>query len=218
MNSIPSCSASGDDLFLVASSFEPRSLKATTLLTREAVRRAIVFNYGDTLDTVMGRYNTMAIRKRLVDIGTQSIDVAPCMFSDPHSVVRVLEALRRTESWISQVDTVTIDISCFTKLHLLLLLQFLQDVIRPRKLRICYTEPLVYATDFGKELSYGIQRSVYLPYRPARHRSQALGLVAFLDMKDSASNAYCRSLNRIFALSYLVSQDSRQTSKAIVGE
>lgn len=180
VTSISSAGASGDDLFLVASSFEPRCVKASTLLANQAVKRAVVFNYRDTLDTVMGRYNSRRIRQALRDIGACSVNVVPCMFSDPYSVIRVLKTLGRQEKWISDVDTVTVDITCFTKLHLLLLLQFLHEEINPRTLRICYTEPLVYATDFGKELSYGIERSVYLPYRPAPHRSQSVGLVAFL--------------------------------------
>ena len=75
---------------------------------------------------------------------------------------------------------VTIDATCFTKIHLLLLLQYLHMELGTRRVRVCYTEPLSYATAFGRALSYGIERTVYLPYQPARHESTGVGLVAFL--------------------------------------
>ena len=72
------------------------------------------------------------------------------------------------------------DVTCFTKLHLLLLLRYLHSNLRVETIRICYTEPLAYATAFGRQLSYGVRRTVYLPYQLKEHRSSRVGLIAFL--------------------------------------
>ena len=74
---------SADDagLFLVAGSFEPRSVRATGLLDGN-VDRAVVFNYDDTLDTETGRRNTRQIEARL-HRHSQSVDVLRCQVAGP---------------------------------------------------------------------------------------------------------------------------------------
>lgn len=168
------------DLFVVANSFEPRSVRATSLVEGEAFNRAVIFNYEDTLDTIIGRYNVTQIRAHLAARHITRTDILPCKFSDPYSAIAVFDAFATAEGLRNTVRSVTIDTTCFTKIHLLLLLQYLEDSLGAMELDICYTEPLSYATDFGKQLSYGVDRTVYLPYQPAGHRSKGIGLVAFL--------------------------------------
>ena len=171
---------SGDDagLFLVAGSFEPRSVRATGLLDGN-VDRAVVFNYDDTLDTETGRRNTRQIEARL-HRHSQSVDVLRCQVADPFSVVRAFHTYVTRERLVGAVRSVVLDATCFTKLHLLLLLRFLRDWLGVEATRICYTKPLLYATAFGKELSYGIRKTVYLPYRGTEQAGAGTGLIALL--------------------------------------
>lgn len=167
-------------LYIVAGSFEPRSVRATELLPSGALQDAVVFSYEDTLDSVMGRYHSMKIRQALDATGVPDVNVLRCRFADPFSMVREFHAYIRTKEFRSRLDTVTIDCTCITKLHLLLLLQYLYEKMHILTVNILYTEPLAYATAFGKQLSYGIDRTVYLPYQPRTQRSSGVGLVAFL--------------------------------------
>lgn len=168
------------DLYMVASSFEPRSVRATGMIETGAFRRAVVFNYQDTLDTVLGQENARQIRVELDRAGVSAIDVLPCRFSDPYGAVRIFSMFLAKTKLAGKVRSVCVDITCFTKLHLLTLLRYLDVEMGADIVRVCYTEPLSYATAFGKALSYGIERTVYLPYHPKVHRSQRIGLVAFL--------------------------------------
>ena len=170
----------GDDaeLFLVAGSFEPRSVRAARLLDGN-VDRAVVFTYDDTLDIESGRRNTREIGLCLRG-KSRALDVLHCQVGDPYSVVGAFHTYVTRERLVGAVRTVILDATCFTKLHLLLLLRFLSDWLGVEVTRICYTKPLVYATAFGKELSYGIRKTVYLPYRGTERGGPGTGLIAFL--------------------------------------
>jgi len=169
----------GDDtaLFLVAGSFEPRSVRATRLLDSN-FDRAVVFTYDDTLDTESGRRNTREIEACLRG-KSRLVDVLHCRVGDPFSVVGAFHTFVTRERLVGAVRSVVLDATCFTKLHLLLL-RFLSDWFGFEVVRICYTKPLVYATAFGKQLSYGIRKTVYLPYRGAERSGGRTGLIALL--------------------------------------
>lgn len=168
------------ELFLVASSFEPRSLRVAEIVARETFAHAIVFDYEDTLDTVMGRHHAHRIRRILVDGKAEKVDVLPCAHSNPFSTIRGLDSFLRRGGLGFTVNTVTIDATCFTKLHLLMLLRYLHADLQLRSIRVCYTEPMAYATAFGRQLSYGVRRTVYLPYQLNGHRTGRIALIAFL--------------------------------------
>ena len=167
-----------NDTYIVASSFEPRSVHATSLVAPNAFGRAIVFSYHDTLDSVLGRENMRQIRKLLIAANIPC-DVLPCLFSEPYSAVRIFDRFLRDRD-LADLGTIFMDITCFTKLHLLTLLQYLETRNIALSLRIIYTEPLSYGTAQGKPLSYGIEKAVYLPYRSAPQNTNRVGLVAFL--------------------------------------
>ena len=180
LNPVDRINVSGDDagLFLVAGSFEPRSVRTMELLDGD-IDRAVVFTYDDTLDTETGRRNTRQIEARLRS-KSQSVDVLHCQVAHPYSVVRALHTYVTQERLVGNVRSVDLDATCFTKLHLLLLLRFLRDWLGVEIARIYYTKPLVYATAFGKELSYGIRKTVYLPYRGTERAGTGTGLIALL--------------------------------------
>ena len=167
-------------IYLVAGSFEPRSVRATRLLTAGAFADSVIFNYEDTLDSAMGRHHVEQLKAVLQDKTARPPFVLRCSFADPYSVVRSFATLLSTEHSLDQKPTFTLDATCFTKLHLLLLLKYIADHYDSDAVRVCYTEPLNYATAFNRQLSYGIDRTVYLPYQVAKHSSKGVGLVAFL--------------------------------------
>ena len=166
------------ELFLVAGSFEPRSVRATSLLDG-SVDRAVVFTYDDTVDIESGRRNTREIEDYLRG-KSRAKNVLRCKVGDPFSVIRAFHTYVTQEQLVGTVRSVLLDATCFTKLHLLLLLRFLSDWLRVDVTRICYTKPLLYATAFGKQLSYGIRETVYLPYRGTERAGAGTGLIAFL--------------------------------------
>ena len=168
------------EAFLVASSFEPRSLRATELVKRGSFAQAVVFDYEDTLDTVMGRHHRQSIRRLLRDGRAERVQVLPCNYANPFSTVRGFNGFIEEGGLDPSIRSVTVDATCFTKLHLLLLLRYLHAECGLETIRICYTEPLAYATAFGRQLSYGVRRTVYLPYKLRPHRSSRVGLIAFL--------------------------------------
>lgn len=168
----------GKNVFFVASSFEPRSTKCVSLIESGAFSEAIVFNYQDTLDSAIGRFNAEMIRETLYAAVTNDTYVLPCSFSKPYSVIRALVAFLKMRPL--NIDTATIDITCFTKLHLLLLLRYLHDDMGVATTKVCYTEPLTYATAYGKKLSYGTTETLSLPYKSGARRTNRVALMAFM--------------------------------------
>ena len=169
-----------DDLFLVAASFEPRSIKASSLLTKNSVKKAVIFQYEDTLDSTLGVINTRKLKDLLKSAGVKKKDVLSCNFKDIYSVNKQFLLWLKNNPINTNHPNISIDITCFTKLHLLLLLKLLNESIPNVRLRIIYTEPLSYATAFGKTLSHGILDTVYLPFQSGRSTTDLSALILFL--------------------------------------
>ena len=167
-------------VYLVAGSFEPRSVRTTALVSRGAFAVSVIFNYEDTLDSAMGRHHVERLKTVLEEKTGRPPYVLQCSFADPYSVVRSFGALLSTDGWFDRQPRFTVDATCFTKIHLLLLLKYIADRYGADRVRVCYTEPLTYATAFNRHLSYGIDRTIYVPYQVAKHSAKGVGLVAFL--------------------------------------
>lgn len=172
--------AAGDGVYMVAGSFEPRSVRATSFLPSGEFQTAVIFNYEDAHSSAMGRHHVTLMRSDLKQKRIDNVLMLGCQFDDPFAITHALRTLVVSGAVNLPMTSVTIDVTCFTKLHLLLLLQYLEDECGTLEIKVLYTEPLSYATAFGRQLSYGIHRTVYLPYRPCLHRSMGVGLVAFL--------------------------------------
>ena len=142
-------------VYLVAGSFEPRCVRTTSLLSRGAFAGSVIFNYEDTLDSAMGRHHVERLKAVLEEKTGRPPYVLRCSFADPYSVVRSFGALLSTEQWFGQDPVFTLDATCFTKIHLLLLLKYIAERYGygSGPVRVCYTEPLTYATAFGRHLS-----------------------------------------------------------------
>lgn len=168
------------ELYVAASSFEPRCTRTSSLLRGSRFQHGLIFQYEDTLDNLAGRHNLQEMRRKLFPELATTLDILPCRFGDPYSAVRVLNQFLEYKGVSLTIDGITIDITCFTKIHLLLLLRYFKSVLHLDEIRICYTEPLSYASSFGRQLSYGIDRTVYVPYQTVGRRTRNIGLVAFL--------------------------------------
>jgi len=173
-----------DVLFLVASSFEPRSVRAANLLKEGSSRYSVIFQYEDTLDSTVGIFNYNGLKKQLQKSGIEPPDNLLCKFSEPYSALQQLDLWFENHPAIPEKLVVTIDITCFTKLHLLLLLEYIESRFPQCRIRILYTEPLSYATAFGRSLSYGIRDVIYLPLNSGNSVGERSALIIFLGHEE----------------------------------
>lgn len=169
-----------EDLFLAATSFEPRSMNLGSLWKHESVERSLVFRYADTLDIELGRRHTEQL-VGLLKSKSRQFEVIDCSFSDPYSVVRGLLYWRKEKRLEGEsIKSITIDITCFTKLQLLLLLRTLRAEFSGAQIRITYTEPRLYASSYRRPLSYGVANTFYIPYVTPRVPAGQSALFLFL--------------------------------------
>lgn len=153
-----------DDLFICASSFEDRSRRAAELLSPQyRTKQALVVFYRDTLNHEKGKKNLECI-DRCLKKHASKIDGIICDFRNTYSLISELERKENEGKLILQSKFITIDITCFTKLHLLLLLRYLSWKTKA-VFRFVYTEPLTYSTMAGENLSYGFLELVTVKYK-----------------------------------------------------
>lgn len=172
--------APGDGVYMVAGSFDPLSVRATSLLPSGEFQTAVIFNYEDSSNSAMGRHHVALMRKDMKQKRIANIHVIDCHFNDPFAITHALKTLVAGGTVQFPVTSVTIDATCFSKLHLLLLLQYIEDECGTLEIKVLYTEGQQYFTPPEGRPIYGTLRTVYLPYRPFIHRSMGAGLVAFL--------------------------------------
>lgn len=168
------------DIYIVANSFEPRCTNVTSRIEASTFHHSIIFQYEDTIDTIGGHFNLKQLKANISSSIGNGYDTLPCTFDDPFSIIRILHRFVIEKKMTKHINKVTIDITCFTKIHLLLLLKYLNSTLGIQNVRICYTEPLSYATSFGRNLSYGVDKTVYMPYQSAKREKKNIALIAFL--------------------------------------
>ncbi|MEW6679971.1 MAG: hypothetical protein AB1297_02965 [bacterium] len=154
-----------DDLFICATSFEDRCRRATELLSKEfRTKKALVFFYRDTINVSYAKKNVNIINDFL-ERYTEDLYTIRCDFRNPYSLIAELDRIIKEGRLNLQNNRfITIDIACFTKLHLLLLLKYLSQKTKA-VFRFIYTEPLTYGTIEGKDLSYGFLGLTTINYK-----------------------------------------------------
>lgn len=165
-NSILPINKKADDLFICATSFEDRCKRATELLDQQYyVKDAIVVLYKDTLIPKKRDINSQFIDKKLNKCVSNIIPIG-CDFRNTYSLLFELERKLKEGKIMLNHKFITIDITCFTKLHLLLLLKYLSQKTKAI-FRFLYTKPLTYCTLEGKDkkLSYGFLELVTTKYK-----------------------------------------------------
>ncbi|MDI6752326.1 MAG: hypothetical protein QME07_05685 [bacterium] len=169
-----------DDLFLTASSFEMRSRRVPVLVDAPAFENSIIFQYQDTLDTFEGLVNTDFINSRLKKASCKKPSILQCNYKDAYGLLEEFQSWIEEKEFVLNEKCVTIDITCFTKLHLLLLLKYLRERGRNNQIRILYTEPLIYASMMGRNLSHGTLKPFYIPLLSNRNGKDKEALLLFL--------------------------------------
>jgi len=86
--------------------------------------------------------------------------------------------------------TVSIDISCFTRIQLLFALRLILSAV-PREIRLLYTTPSYYASLDRKPLAFGFDGMLFLPYVAGGARADLLGAENFLIAGLSHEGARC---------------------------
>ena len=196
-------SSLGNGVYMVAGSFEARSVRATSMLPSGQFHTAVIFNYDEAQQSAMGIHHTTLMKRHMEQKCIENIFVPRCRFDDPFSVTRSLGSLVADGAMEIPVSSVTIDVTCFTNLHLLLLLQYLEDELGTQRIKVLHTESLSYATTFGGQLDCGVDRTIYLPYLPLKHSSMGTGLVAFLGHERSRLEFIVQELEPNIAVAIL---------------
>lgn len=180
-----------DDLFICATSFEDRCWQSTQLLSPQyKVKQSLVVFYQDILNVKKGEMNL-----KIIDINLRKYAQDGCKidgirgdYRNPFSLISELE---KVEVVGPQHKFITIDISCFTKLHLLLLLKYLSQNTKAI-FRFLYTKPLSYSTLEGedKKLSYGFLELVTIKYLMSSETLKKKGGCGILFLGHEFGRAY----------------------------
>jgi hypothetical protein len=169
-NPVSPISEVADDFFICATSFEDRSRRAVELLSSSyRVENALMVFYRDTLNVTHGRKNVDFIANKLEKHASHMSSII-CDFRNAYSIIIELEKKIGSGKLDINKKYFTIDISCFTKLHLLLLLRYLSRKTKGY-FRFLYSEPLTYGTiertlgDRKVGLSYGFLEMITINYK-----------------------------------------------------
>jgi hypothetical protein len=179
-----------DDLFITASSFEERCRRVPQLIDDILCKNSIIFLYKDVRDDPIGNENTKYIYNILKEASINKPEWLPCDFSDPYSILfEFCKWLKKKEEELENCY-ISIDISCFTKLHLLLLLKYIGNKNKKGIIRFLYTQPLTYLPMHirRKKLSYDLGERCFISYVPHFVTNGKEALVIFLGMEGLRVN------------------------------
>ena len=147
------------EIFIGCASFEDRCLGALSLLSpRYRFAHSYVCVYDDFNEARQA--NVRAMTESLQSHGPLSL-IEASEENPSHSIAGLLTPVRhlasKSEVWV------TLDVSTFTKRHLLMLLHALDDAGLWESLRLLYTEPRDYVVDMYLPMSMGIKEVAPVP-------------------------------------------------------
>ena len=147
------------EIFIGCASFEDRCLGALSLLSANyRFDHSYLCIYDDPNEA--RQPNVKAMAERLQSSGPTST-ILTSKHNPSRSIAKLLTRIRAL-ALKSQVN-VTLDVSTFTKRHLLLLLLALDDAGLWESLRLIYTEPKDYVVDMYLPMSVGIKEVAPIP-------------------------------------------------------
>ncbi|MEW6103832.1 MAG: hypothetical protein AB1630_08495 [bacterium] len=153
-----------DDLFVSASSFEPRVLKTVSKFDNYQTRHCVIFRYEDGHTKKAEEVYLNALKRRL-----DSVTLEEGRSNFIHGRLRdPQEPMQKFRDMLDKMGCVnpciTVDITCFTKLYLIILLDILMEKVVKNKgiLRLLYAEPKEYASERRQRLSWGCQEIKHL--------------------------------------------------------
>jgi hypothetical protein len=142
-----------DDVFICCASFEERCLGIMRRFDNYECRHAYIIEYEEP--NALRERNLLEMERRLRTLCPA--ERVRASEGDPLPAVaklaREIQA-RRTEAG----GIITVDVSTFTKRHLLLLLKSLDGLGMWDSLRLLYTEPKEYVTDLYLQMSTGVRQ------------------------------------------------------------
>lgn len=195
-----------DDLFIVANSFEPRCLFATETAVRSSYRagNAILIEYDSTRPehAKAKSVHREQLEKKLSAISEHS----QCVPTLKYDVIRFWEDLDARLPTTRNINTITIDISTFTKCTLVTLLTLLRSRFPGAQVRCVWT-PGVYGN--SPRLTRGVSRIFAVPGFGGIGWQECRVLILFLGQEADRSYALWRAVDpdRV----YLIAAESEYT-------
>ena len=159
LTSLNSVGEEGTEIFIGCASFEDRCLGALRLVSpKYRFAHSYLCVYDDSNEARQPNFKAMA--ETLGRHGPLSVIEA----SRENPSRSIAELLTHVRSLASKSEArVTLDISTFTKRHLLMLLQALDNAGLWKSLRLLYTEPREYVADMYVPMSMGIKEVASIP-------------------------------------------------------
>lgn len=151
-----------DEIFIGCASFEDRTTGVATKLSEEyRTSYAFLYKYDERNRTTLRDENFEKLKTALL---RHSENVVPiiCDHHDPLDGISKLRNLLEETGIILKYKNIAIDVTTFTKQHLLVLLKFMEN-LKSKSIRLFYTEPEDYSVKWDKPLSYGLIDIVSVP-------------------------------------------------------
>ena len=187
----PACPGTPDDLFICCASFEERCLGSVRRFRDYRCEQSLVFVYEEP-DQRRERH-LRELRERLEGCGR--VQLVPTEESDP------VAALRRLGEEVSALQEarrplrITLDVTTFTKRHLLLLLRIIDTWGQWDSTRLVYTEPDDYVVSLDQPLSYGTRGVETIATFEGRYDpAKDLLLLVMLGYEGDRARALCEGL------------------------
>jgi hypothetical protein len=171
-----------DDLLLAASSFEERSVGAVRLLGASYRCRLALLVHVDSSTSQAGEERKRRFSGELYERLSKSAlsgraEVCPAAPHSPFPLWNNVRTALRREGRGRDAVTVTIDISCLTRIQNLFLLRNLMLEPNIGSIRVVYSVPTLYFTESAltKELSAGYSEVVRFPFEIGQPESAPVG-------------------------------------------
>lgn len=164
-------------VFVACSSHEDRCLGIVQRFGGWRPKTAVIFHYDDP--NPRREHHHATIRSIL----QQHIEIIEVGYTEADGVASYHAQRKTFLDVISDArgESIILDISVFTKRHLLMLLRWLDDQGCWEQLRVLYTEPLEYEIEGHMPLSFGISSVEQVPgFSAAPNPSRPLHLAMFL--------------------------------------
>jgi hypothetical protein len=205
-----SASKDGDDLFIVANSFEPRCLHAisTARSGSYAARRAIIINYesSNPSHAILKSRHGQQLSRLLAQLvgGSENITLIE---TRKYDVIAFADDVGRCIRQFDDVHNVLIDISTFTKCTLATLLTLLLREFPDLALRCVWT-PGVYGDSL--EITHGVKDTFVVPGFGGVGWKECRVLVLFLGQELDRAYALWRAVDP--DLVYLIASESEYST------
>lgn len=161
-----------DDLLIVCSSFEPRCTAVAELLQDYAARSVVIVHFVSKSSYEVAEDRRQQNEEKLFNLLTpmdkggypRRLLVSP---HNPPALWGELERELMCRQVVTESARISIDITCFTKIHLAFLLRELNREIKDGTVRLLYTVPERYGTEKSKKskLAQGYIGPLVLPFR-----------------------------------------------------